>query len=424
MKVLNGLLCVSAAVLALAICGCEKASKSGSSGSDDSRSSESSAFTGKFSPKVHEDAEIAIGLNLDQQKLVKIGESFFDQVSAMAEDADDKKMIAERKEKFKVFVKEPFENKDLIRQAIKGNESFFEVVATRLRKAKIGWAVVSAEGIESEDGHTESKTTPEIALAVATDIDMEEIVAHAKQKAGEGVRRNFVLEECTVADEKAWRIVPQEKRHRLKLEIMNIEPCFTALDGGLFLIASNRSALKKQIRLYRKGQGQGRLLGEFKPAHGDLFRFAAKDLGRVLNSVPSRKLDNLVPRILPRDLLRQFKGVNLSLTAKSGSTVALALRLHTMSAENAADLRAMAKRGMEAFCSRLPETRADTIKRMKIAGTGDVFEVEVNDLLPVLAIIVAPSSSTNPSGKHVSTTVESVKCARNLRALAQAAALE
>lgn len=399
MNVFKGFLCVSAAGFILAICGCEKATKSGSGGSDGSRSSESSAFSGKFSPKVHGDAEIAIGLNLDQQKLAKIGEGFFDQVSAMAEEADDKEMIAERKEKFKDFVKDPFENKAFLRRAIKGNEDFFEVVATRLRKAKIGWAVVSAEGIESEYNHTESKTTPEMALAVATDINMEEIVAHAKQKAGKGVRRNFVLEECTVADEKAWRIVPSKKGHRLKLEIMNIDPCFTMLDGALFLIASNRSALKKQIRLYRKGQGQGRLLREFEPAQGDLFRLVAKDLGRILNNVSSRKLNSHVPMILPVDLLRQFKGVNLTLTAKSDSTVALALKLHTASAENADYLRSTAKRDMEDFCSKLPKTRADTIKRMKIAGTGDVFEVEINDVISFLAMIVAPGSSTNPNGK-------------------------
>ena len=86
MKLVKGFLCASTAALVLAFCGCKKDSKPDSSGGDSSKSSDSSAFAGKFSPKVHVDAEIALGLNLDVQKLARIGTSFIDQAIAMVDE--------------------------------------------------------------------------------------------------------------------------------------------------------------------------------------------------------------------------------------------------------------------------------------------------------------------------------------------------
>ena len=84
MKFIKGFLCASVAVLALSFSGCKKDSQSESNGSNNSKSSEpssseSSASIGKFSPKVSENAVIALGLNLDLHKMATIGETFFDQ---------------------------------------------------------------------------------------------------------------------------------------------------------------------------------------------------------------------------------------------------------------------------------------------------------------------------------------------------------
>ena len=384
MKIVKGFLCASTAALALTICGCNKDSKSDSSEGDSSRSTESSAFVGKFSPKVHEDAEIALGLNLDLRKLARIGESFIDQAITLV-DEEDKKALGEAKEEYRKFVADPFG---------KASPSFKEFVDKMgLRNAKIGWAVMSVENISFEDVTPPLQTIPGIAVAIATDVDIEKIVEYAKQEVA---KEGFAIAEGTLAGKKAWNFLPKEERDKRKFSEMQLYPCFTSLDGQLVLIASTPPMLTKQIRLYLEGKGEGQLLREFKPANGDLVRLAVKDLGAILRKLPTRKQKKMTVPMVPNgnELVLGLKDINLALTAKSDRAVALSLNLRTASAEDAGNLLNLLKMFVsmaESPEARMPKPVADTIKRAKVAGSGDVLEVELDDILTVVAGVAVPN---------------------------------
>ena len=384
MKLVKGFLCASTAALVLAFCGCKKDSKSDSSGGDSSKSSESSAFAGKFSPKVHEDAEIALGLNLDLQKLAKIGMGFIDQGIAMV-DEENQKTLREVKEEYEKFVKDPFKgaHPDLL--------GFVEEVG--LRNAKVGWAVASVESIAFENGSPLPETVPGTALAIATDVDIEKIVAYANREAANA---GFSIAEGTLAGKKAWNFLPKDEDDKRQFREKQLYPCFTSLDGQLVLIASSPSMLTKQIRLYLEGKGEGQLLREFTPADGDLVRLAVKDLGAILRTLPSREQKKInVPMVQNgNELVLGLKDVNLALTAKSNRAVAFSLKLRTASAEDAGNLRDLLKMFVsmaENPDAGMPKPVADTIKRAKVAGSGDVLEAGLDDILAVVAGVAVPN---------------------------------
>ena len=386
MKLAKGFLCASTAALVLAFCGCKKDSKSDSSGGDSSKCSESSAFACKFSPKVHEDAEIALGLNLNLQKLAKIGMSFMDQAIAMAKGAKKERLIeplTEIKEKYKVFVSDPF------KVLPEGVLEFVNEVG--LRDAKIEWAVASVESIAFKNDSPLPETVPGTALAIATDVNIEKIVAYAKREAA---KAGFSIAEGTLAGKKAWNLLPTEEDVKRQFREMQLYPCFTSLDGQLVLIASSPSMLTKQIRLYLEGKGEGQLLREFKPANGDLVRLAVKDLGAILRRLPSdkRKKIDLQQLQTGNELVLRLKDLNLALTSQSSSQVALSLRLQTASEKDADDLRNCANEGVSAILTEaMPKEMFDSIKSTKITGTGSVFEGEIDNIIPIFNGIAIPN---------------------------------
>ena len=394
MKLFKGLLCASAAVLAFTFCGCKKDSKSDSSGGDDSTGSESSAFSCKFSPKVGEDAEIAVGLNLNLRKLAKIGEAFIDQGSGLMENGldtenvqDAKEQIRELKEKYKEFVADPFKD------ARKDFMEFVEEVG--LGKVKVGWAVVSIGEVDLKNGSAKPPdTVPETSVAIATDINVEKIVAYANREIEKSGKGKFKIAEGTIAGEKAWMLIPKRPIDNTRFRDMNIEPCFTSLDGQLVLLGSNMSALQKCIRLYREGKGEGQLLRDFKPADGDLLRLVVKDFGAILRGLPPRDRRKIDVPMLPNgnELVLGIKKLECALTSQSSGKVALSLRLQTASQKDADDLRDLAK-GMISMVpsDKLPKDVADSIKRIKIAGTGAEFEAALDNVLPIVAGIAVPN---------------------------------
>lgn len=398
MKLTKCLLCASAAALTLAFAGCKKDSKP-SDTNGDSRSSGSSAARA-FSPKVNKDAEIVLGLNLDLKKLEKIGDDFFDQTIALVDDegkVDDegnkplgeaKNQIREAKEVYTKFVKDPFKDapSDILR--------FVEAVG--LRNAKVGWAVASVESIALEKGSPLPEKFPEMALAIATDVNVEKIVEHAKREMAEKGNGDFAIDEGTLAGKKTWSILPKGERDKRQFKDMQLSPCFTSLDGQLVLIASTPTMLTKQIHLYLEGKDEGKLLSDFKPANGDLARLAVKDIGAILRKLPPREQRKLrLPMVKNGDeLVLGFKDVNLALAAKPSRGVELSYSLRTASAKDADSLRTLVKNLISMAANpnaRLPKKLADSLNRTKVAGEGDVFEIAFDDVLTVFAGVAVPN---------------------------------
>lgn len=395
MKFIKGFLCASVAVLALSFSGCKKDSQSESNGSDNSKSSESSssessASTGKFSPKVSENAVIALGLNLDLHKMATIGETFFDQGIAMLTSAkgdaiSEIKQITEMKKEYMKFVSDPFKD---------APADFIEFVdEVGLRNAKVRWAVLSAGEIKLNSS-TMPDTIPETMVAIATDINVEKIVAYAKRKIEETAKGEFNIDERTIAGEKAWQIVPQKENINQDFKSKNLQPCFASLDGQLVLLASTPTALERQIRLYREGKDEGQILREFRPANGDLALLAVKDLGAILRNLPSQRNIRLPMLQNGNELMQGIKKIELALASKSGQQLALTLKLRTASDEDVNDLRTLAKR-MSAMAhdpkSGMPKNVADSVKRLEVAGTGTEFEVRFDDILPLFSGVALPN---------------------------------
>ena len=395
MKFVKGFLCASAAVLALSFGGCKKDSKSESNGSDNSKSSESSnsepsAFTGKFSPKVTENAVIALGLNLDLHKMAKIGESFFDQGIAVLTSAKensilDVKQVTEIKQEYMKFVSDPFKE---------APADFMEFVdEVGLRNAKVGWAVMSAGEIKLNSSSMPN-AIPETMVAIATDIDVEKIVAYAKRKLEETGKGTFKIDERTIAGEKAWRVVPQKENVNQDFKSKNLQPCFASLDGQLVLLASTQTALERQIHLYREGKDEGQMLREFRPANGALVLLAVKDLGAILRDLSSQGKISL-PRLQnSSELIQGIKKLELALASKSGLQLALTLKLRTASERDADSLRTLAKMMIVMAHnpkSGTPKEVADSITRLEIAGTGSEFEARFDDILPLFAGVAVPN---------------------------------
>ena len=395
MKFIKGFLCASVAVLALSFSGCKKDSQSESNGSNNSKSSEpssseSSASIGKFSPKVSENAVIALGLNLDLHKMATIGETFFDQgiatlTSANGDTISETKQITEMKKEYMKFVSDPFKE---------APADFIEFVdEVGLRNAKVGWAVLSAGEIKLNSS-TMPDTIPETMVAIATDINVEKIVAYAKRKVEETSKGEFKIDERTIAGEKAWWVVPQKETINQDFKSKNLQPCFASLDGQLVLLASTPTALERQIRLYREGKGEGQMLREFRPANGGLVLLAIKDLGAILRNLPSQRNIRLPMLQNGNELIQGIQKIELALASKSGQQLALTLKLRTASDEDADNLRTLAKR-MIAMAqnpkSGTPKNVADSVKRLEIAGTRNEFEVHFDDILPLFSGLALPN---------------------------------
>ena len=330
------------------------------------------------------DAEIVLGLNLDLKKLEKIGEDFFDQTIALVDDEGKKPLgeaktpIREVREEYTKFVKDPFKDapSDILR--------FVEAVG--LRNAKVGWAVASVESIAFEKSSPLPEKCPDMALAIATDVNVEKIVEHAKREMAEKGNDGFAIDEGTLAGKKTWWILPKGERNKRQFKDMQFSPCFTSLNGQLVLIASTPSMLTKQIHLYLEGKDEGKLLSDFKPANGDLVRLAFKDLGAILRKLPPREQRKLsVPMVKNgNELVLGVKDVNLALVAKPSRGVALSANCRTASAKDADTLRTLVKNLISMTANPdagLPKQLTDSLNRTKVAGEGDVFEIAFDDVL-------------------------------------------
>jgi hypothetical protein len=410
MKLTKCFLCASAAALTLAFAGCKKDSKP-SDTNGDTRSSGSSA-AGAFSPKVNKDAEIVLGLNLDLKKLEKIGEDFFEQIIALVDDegktplGEAKNLIGEAKEEYTKFVKDPFKDapSDILR--------FVEAVG--LRNAKVGWAVASVESIALEKGSSLPEKVPGMALAIATDVNVEKIVEHAKREMAEKGNGDFAIDEGTLAGKKTWWILPTKERDKRRFKDMQFSPCFTSLDGQLVLIASTPSMLTKQILLYLEGKDEGRLLDDFKPANGDLARLAVKDIGAILRKLPPREQRMLSMPMVKNgnELVLGFKEMTLALAAKPSRGVELSCSLRTASANDADSLRTLVKNLISMAANpdaELPKKLVDSLNRTKVAGDGDVIEIAFDDILFV--------GVTIPNFLKYRTESQAAACISNIKML-------
>ena len=328
---------LGASALAFALCGC------GGSPAD------------KYAaPKIAEGAILA--LEFDQRQIDKI------QTAAIGE------------EKGKELTKQAWESmpEDLVKI----------LKSAGLDGVRARWGALSVgEPALKED--MDLKEVPEIAAAIAVDIDIEKAVAAVREQMKD---ESVQLADTTVAGVKAWKVVDKDGA----LAKMKAEPCFTALDGKLFLSASNLAALEKQIKLYRDGTGASAAFASFALADGDLLRLSLKDIGaRIKKALPKPEESlKLLTAFVPNGdkMVLGLGALDFSATATADNGVALKLTLGTASEKDADQLRTLAKTGLMPLTAQLKEAAkedADAKKQLalveglKIAGPEGTFEADL-----------------------------------------------
>lgn len=335
MKIDMKLLGMSA--LALVLCGCGQADK-------------------YAAPKIAEGAVLA--LEFDQQQIDKI------QAAAFGEKGE-----ALTK---KAWEEAPKEVAEIIK-------------AAGLDNAKARWGAFSVGAPALEKG-MKMKEVPEVAAAIAVDIDIEKVVATIREQQKKDDDDDVQLVDTTVAGVKAWKVVDKDG----ELAKAKAEPCFTALDGKLFLVASSLAALEKQVVLYRDGKGASAAFAGFALADGDLLRLSVKDIGALIRkSVPKPEESlKLLAAFVPNGdkMILGLGTLDVTATAAADNGVTLKLLLGAASEKDADQLRTLAKTSLIPLTLQLKKSaKKDAsakrtlalVEGLKIAGPEGTFEADL-----------------------------------------------
>lgn len=350
----------------------------------------------RFEPKAGSDALMTVGVTLDKQRITRVCNVVIDCVdtamrthSAKASGANTE-AVREVKSFIAAFLDDPF----------KDTPAEFREFADEvgLRNVRAGWAVLSIGDVEFEftNGSPEPKYIPEMAVAIAANIDMEKVVAYARRMFAEDKTNDAAITEVQIVGEKAWQIVPTTEEAKRKTVQMNLDPCFTSLDGQLVLIASTKAALEKQIRLYRRGMGEGRQPCAFRPANGDLIYLGVKNLGALMEKCQKdsdREKLRAINAVIPNGekMILGLGDATVRLSENAAGKISLSLRLAAATAEDAEALRTMGKMFVMVGTAQLaqnPETPrqlVDSIQRWQIGGAGSVIEASHDDVLSMAA---------------------------------------
>ena len=342
--------------LALVLCGCGDGSPAQKAEQAANTASQTTVADKYSAPKIAEGAIMA--LEFDQRQIDKL------QTTALGE------------EKSKKLAKQAWE--------CLSEELLAVIKAAGLENARARWGALSiGEPALKED--MDLKEVPDAAAAISIDIDIEKAVSAIREqlkKAEDGMQ----LIEVTVIGVRAWKVVDKDG----EFAEMKAEPCFAALDGRLFLLASNLAALEKQIKLYRDGVGASAAFANFTLTNGDLLRLSLKDIGaRVKKIVPNpeetlKMLNAFIPD--GDKMVLGLKALDFAATATADNGVALKLSLGAASEKDADQLRTLAKTGLMPLTAQLKEAAKENadaknnlalVEGLKIAGTEGTFEASL-----------------------------------------------
>ena len=342
--------------LALVLCGCGDGSPAQKAEQSANAASQTTVADKYSAPKIAEGAIMA--LEFDQRQIDKL------QTTALGEE----------------------KSKELAKQAWEclSEELLAVIKAAGLENARARWGALSiGEPALKED--MDLKEVPDAAAAISIDIDIEKAVSAIREqlkKAEDGMQ----LIEVTVVGVRAWKVVDKDG----EFAEMKAEPCFAALDGRLFLLASNLAALEKQIKLYRDGVGASAAFANFTLTNGDLLRLSLRDIGaRVKKIVPNpeetlKMLNAFIPD--GDKMVLGLKALDFAATATADNGVALKLSLGAASEKDADQLRTLAKTGLMPLTAQLKEAAKENadaknnlalVEGLKIAGTEGTFEASL-----------------------------------------------
>ena len=198
-----------------------------------------------------------------------------------------------------------------------------------LDKVETQWVVVTVGGEISMD------KIPDVAVAAATTLDLDKVVAAAEKEKDKKVE----FKKKDIAGVTAYEIVEKGEK---------VVPCVASLDGKLFIGASSSAILEKQIALYRDGKGASADFASFKLGGNDILRAKSVKVGEaVKKALPDPDMLKEVNAMIPDGdkLVLGLGAVELAATS-DGKDIKLDLSVETAADADAEKLVTAAKGGL------------------------------------------------------------------------------
>ena len=235
-----------------------------------------------------------------------------------------------------------------------------------LDKAQTKWIAVTFDAVSAEKIE---KGEPDFAVAAATSVDLDKIVAFAEQK------KSSKFKKATIADVPAYISLKGEK-----------DDGFMAnLDKQLVLIANSSAGLEKLIALYRDGKGASADFGSFALGANDVIRLKVAKVGEnVKKALPDPEMLKMVNNFVPDGdkIIVGMGSVELALGASDdGKNVKLDLAIETAADADADKLATFAKTGLMTLSAQMKQAAEkdadakaayETLQSAKIEAKGKV----------------------------------------------------
>ena len=209
-----------------------------------------------------------------------------------------------------------------------------------LDKAENKWVAVTVDALSADQIE---KGDPDFAVAIATSVDLDKVVAYAQSKDKQKI------DKATIANVPAYVAVDGEKP---KAYMAN-------LDKQLILVASTSAGLEKLIALYRDGKGASAEFGSFALGANDIIRLKVAKVGEnVKKSMPSPDALQMVNGFVPDGdkIILGMGAVELALGASDdGKNIKLDLSVETAADADADKLATLAKTGLMALTAQMKE---------------------------------------------------------------------
>lgn len=348
MKLVKLMACAAlAAVCAAGFTGCSKKDAS----SDESAKKEAS-HGGAFVPKVAEGAILSI-------------------VGRSAENTSLAPLVA----KFGLSSKEgmdqmPPKIKDVIKDL-------------GLDKADAQWMCLTIGDVSAA---VQGKDVPEVAVAMAVTLDLDQAVSVCEKKLKEEkMDGELSFRKTKVAGVDAYEVVCKG----FKVGAKNVIPCIASLDKKLILAATSAACLEKQIALYRDGKGASADFCAFTLKVNDLIRVKAVNVGEnVQKNLPSPDALAAVGQIVPNGdkIVAGLGAVELSVVASAdGKNIVAGLSVETASNADAETLATAAKNGLAMVAAMLKDEKDvaaklgfEALQSAKASAEGTVAALSVS----------------------------------------------
>ena len=259
---------------------------------------------------------------------------------------------------------------ELMKQA--PDKDFQEVVKElELDKSQYKWIAVTFSDVSAEKIE---KGEPDFAVAIATSVDLDKVVAFAEKKNKESGNKEEI-KKTTIADVPAYELVDGGKK--------KTEAFMADLDKQLILVANTSAGLEKLIALYRDGKGASADFGSFTLGANDVIRLKVAKVGEnVKKSLPSPDALQMVNGFVPDGdkIILGMGAVELALGA-DGSNVKLDLSVETAADADADKLVTLAKTGLMPLTAQMKESAEkdaeakaayDVLQGVKVEAKGKV----------------------------------------------------